>query len=261
MPLKYKVEESKFTTDVPEAQRTLYVKRDGLMFLDVDGAVDSDVHSEFRNNNRDVFRLLGVATIADAKTKLEAIKDIDPVAYGDLKKKVKDYEDGKNPKIDELVTERTKVMVADHTKVLGQRDDTIKGQAAKLQKLMIDDALTVAATAKGVLPSAIEDVKLRGRTIFRLEGDDVIAVDTMGKPMYGKDSKPLSIPEWMERLATEATHLFGENKGGGSGGGQRHPSYDKANPYSKATHNMTEQARLERDNPTLAKQLQASAQR
>lgn len=260
MPLKYKIEESKLT-EVPEAQRSLYVKRDGMLYLDVDGAVDSDVHSEFRNNNRDVLRLLGVASITDAKTKLEAIKDIDPQAYGDLKKKVKEYEDGKNPKIDELLGERTKVMVADHTKVLGQRDETIKSQGAKLQKLMIDDALTVAATAKGVLPSAIEDVKLRGRTIFRLEGDDVIAVDTMGKPMYGKDSKPLSIPEWMDRLATEATHLFGENKGGGSGSGNRNPSYDKANPYSKATSNLTEQARLERDNPALAKQLQATAQR
>src|SRR4051812_41861476 len=98
MPLKYKIEETKLA-ETPEAQRTLYVKRDGMLYLDVDGAVDSDVHSEFRNNNRDVLRILGVASIVDAKTKLEAIKDIDPVAYGELKKKVKDYEDGKAPKI------------------------------------------------------------------------------------------------------------------------------------------------------------------
>lgn len=260
MPLKYKIEEAKIT-EVPEAQRSLYVKRDGFMWLDVEGVVDSDVHSEFRNNNRDVMRILGVSDMKAAKDRLEALKDIDPAAHAELKKKIKDYEDGKAPKIDELLTERTKVMVADHGKILKQKDDALLAAVTKLQKLMIDDALTTAATSKGVLPNAIEDIKLRGRTIFRLDGDDVIAMDSMGKPMYGKDSKPLTIVEWMDRMATEAAHLFGENKGGGSGGGRNNVSYDKPNPYSRKTINLTEQARLERENATLAKQLQATAER
>lgn len=259
MPLKYKIEESKLT-EVPEAQRSLYVKRDGFLFLDVDGAVDSDVHSEFRNNNRDILRLLGVSDVATAKTRLEQLKDIDPATHAELVKKVKDYEAGKAPKIEELLSERTESMKKDYEKNTLAKDGEIKGLRTKLEKHLIDDALATAAAQKGVTPAAIEDVKLRGRSIFRLDGEEVVAVDTMGKQMYGKDGKPLSILEWMDRLATEAKHLFEPNKGGGAGGNKGTASYDKPNPYSRKTMNLTEQAKLERDNPTLAKQLQTLAQ-
>ena len=68
--------------------------------------------------------------------------------------------------------------------------------------------------------------------------------------------------EWVEALGTDAPHLFDANAGGGavgSGAGGSQRGGGQVNPWSKATLNLTEQAKIMKSNPGLAARLEASA--
>ena len=88
MPIKYKLKKE-HSADIPKELLPFYVERDGFMILDADGAVESETLAEFRDNNREFMRLLGAKNPADAKTKLERLKDIDPDAVTTLKEQLK----------------------------------------------------------------------------------------------------------------------------------------------------------------------------
>jgi hypothetical protein len=85
-----------------------------------------------------------------------------------------------------------------------------------LSKLIIDTNVQTEAIKAGVRETAVEDVLLRARTIFRVvdgravpyNGDEIV---------YGKDgTTPQGIGEWLADQATKAPHLFKETKGGGA---------------------------------------------
>lgn len=262
MPVKYKLKKE-HSTDIPKELLPFYVERDGYMILDADGAVEAESVTEYRDNNRELMRLLGsgVKNMADAKAKLERLAKIDPDEYERIKTELQTFVDGKAPKLEDMLTARTEAMKKESAKQLAEEKAKSEALAARLSKVLIDDALATAAARKGVLASAIEDVKLRGRNVFRLEHDEVTAYGVDNKPRYGKDTKPLSIDEWMDELATQATHLFNPNKGSGSGGGGgNNGGYNKPNPFSKKTRNLTEQGRLMTENPELAERLRAQAE-
>ena len=262
MPLLYRVE--KLDT-LPEAQRALYVpdtiKNTGFI-LDVPGVVEEATHAEFRNNNRELMRLLGVSDITKAREKLETLKDVDPAEYARVKNELAEIKKKGVPDLETEVTKRTGEMKTDFEKKLEKAGTEKSELQTRLAKILIDDALATAAVSKGVLGTAVEDVKLRGRGTFRVENGELVAYDVDGKTqLYGKDGKPLTIPEWMDKLGSTAGHLFEPNRGGGShGGGGGNTKYTSANPYSTKTLNRTEQARLEKVNPAQAEALKASAE-
>ncbi len=258
--IKFKLKKEN-QSDIPKELLPFYVERDGYMVLDADGAADAEHLAEFRDNNRDLMRIIGCKTITEAKTKLEKLAKVDPDEYDRINQELKTFIDGKAPKLEEMLAARTDAMKKEHAKVLTAEQDKNKALYDRLAKVLIDDALATAAASKGVLSSAIEDVKLRGRNVFKLEGDEVVAYGVDNKPRYGKDSKPLKIEEWMEGLASEAAHLFNANKGTGSGAGAGNSGgYNKPNPFSKKTRNLTEQGRLLTENPELANRLKAQAE-
>lgn len=262
MPLRYKVAKE-HKAEIPAEQLPFYVERDNALFLDVEGVCEISVMAGFRNNNSEMMRLLGVKTPEDAIAKLTTLKDIDPAEVAGLRTKIADYEAGKHPKLDELLAGRTEAMKTEHAKVVKSKDDELTATKAKLQKLMIDDALTASAIKKGVLDSAVEDVRLRGGRCFKLDGDEVVCLGADGKPRYGKGGKLMSIDEWMDETAETAKHLFKPNSGGGAGGGAgggNKGGFSGPNPYAPKTRNLTQQAVLERTNPNLAASLKQAAE-
>ena len=252
-------------SDIPAEHKALYENRNGTWFLTVEGVVDESTHSEFRNNNRALMRELNVTTMDEAIARLAELKDLDPVLYKTLKK---EFDANKNKKlvdegkIDELVVQRTEEMKKAHEKELKKRDDQIVSLTTSLEKHLIDDSIATAAASKGVRNTAVPDVKGRGRQLFKLQDGKVVAIDENGKEKFGKDGKTLSVTEWMDSLATDAPHLFEPNGGGGSGTHHRQNSgYSGKNPWSNKSINRTEQVRIKRENPTLAAQLEAEANR
>ena len=237
--------------EIPADQKPFYVEREGAWHLDAEGVVSKDKLEEFRRNNHKM------------ENELEKFKDIDPAKYRELLAAQQKAEDEKLKaagEFDKLLAQRTTAMKTDYEAKLATSEADKSKATKRLEQVLINDAISAAALEKGIRATALEDVKNRGKTVFKLDGDKVIALDEAGQQRFNTAGQPLSIKDWMDELATKAGHLFEDNRGGGTppGGGGRQPA--GTNPYKKGpTYNLTEQARLERTNAPLAKQMQAAA--
>ena len=243
---------SKYATaaEIPADQKPFYVEKDGAFILDAEGVVEKTKLDEFRNNN-----------IALQK-RLDAFNGIDPAEHKKLADAAAKAEEEKLKaagNFDKLLEARTTAMKTDYDKKLA--DETAKATVAskKLEQVLINDAISTAALAKGIKSSALPDVKNRGKVVFKLDGDKVVAIGDDGQPRFDTTGQPMTIEKWMDALATEAGHLFEDNKGGGTPPGGTGRPMTGVNPYKAATRNLTLQAQMERTNPTLAKQIQAAA--
>lgn len=191
----------------------LYVKHDdGNFYLDVTGAVSKSKLDEFRNNN------------IELKSQMEQFKDVDPKKYKELLEKEEQFD-----KIDATTEEKVKSQVADRVKKMQEDFDSklneankqLTTQSRQLEGLLIDSAVRKSATDTKVLPSAVDDVLLRARSVFKVVDGVATAEDGEGNVVYGKNgSDPLTINEWVGGLSKEAPHLFEQSAGGGSQGGR-----------------------------------------
>lgn len=196
--------------DVAEEFRKFYVQgADGAYYLAVDGAVDKAKLDEFRDTNIDLMK------------KMEAFKGIDPAKVAELlendrkiaEKKLIDAGD-----IEGLVTQRVAAMQADHKRQLGELQTKYDTNQRQLETLLIDNEVRTVATKIGVAASAVDDVLLRAKTVFKIEDGKPVAKDAQGKVIYGKDgASSLAISDWATSLKESAPHLFMSSTGGGAG--------------------------------------------
>ena len=214
MALKYEVEK---LDDVDESLRSLYTEANGKYVLAVDGVVPKQKLDEFRNNN--------IALAKERDELLQKYGDVDPELYrklADEHNKLKEKKLIDAGKVDELIEERIKAMRAS----LEQERDTYKEQLStarqRLEKMMIDNEAARLAVEMGCVDTALDDIVLRARMQFKLDGNDrAIAVDG-DKTIYGADGvTPLTIKEWMSSLTKSAPHLFKQSTGGGAAGSNR----------------------------------------
>lgn len=261
MPLKYKYTDA---TQIPAEFKSLYVQRDNVWILDADGAADATQLQEFRDNNIALLKLTGETDITKAKEKLARLKDVDPVKYKELldaaaeaeAKKLKDA-----GKIEELHRQQIEAKDAAHLKVVQAKDAENGALKKRLEILMVDDAIASACAKKGVSPEAMQDAKLRGKLIFQLDGDKVVAKEG-DKLLFDDKAQPQTIEYWLDqRLAGDCKHWAMPNRGGGAGGSTQQQKSGAANPWSTKTFNRTLQAKMSRENPELAKSMQASAEK
>lgn len=198
---------------VPVLLREFYTEQDGKFVLPVDGLVPKAKLDEFRANN---------ITLAQERDALRQQFDgIDPEKARVLLARVQAEQDKKlidAGKVDELVAQRVETMRKDFETKLSSETSKSQKLQGQLEGLLIDGAIRDVAVRVGVRPTAIEDVLLRGRSLFKLmdgkaipmQGDDV---------MYGKTGEAMSMEEWLGTLAASAPHLFEPNRGGGAAGG------------------------------------------
>jgi len=195
---------------VDQTVAALYEKTDdGKFRLDVEGAVPREKLDEFRNTNIDLLR------------KLDTFKGVDPTKYQQLlgiEKKLTDKELIEAGKVDEVVQGRIQTMKTEHEGIVNTLNEKLTTSNRQLETLLIDSAVRVKALESGVIPTAVDDVMLRAKTVFKIiDGQAIPHQD--GKPVYGKDGvSPMSVDEWITNLAKGAPHLFGSTQGGGAGG-------------------------------------------
>ena len=210
MALKYRI---KKLDDVPEAVRTLY-KADGEEFvLDAEGIVPKERLDEFRDNNI----LL--------QKQLEKLKDIDPVKHRELMELQREVEEGKllkAGKIEEVVNSRVGAM----KRALEEERDGYKTRAesseSQLSVLLIDSAVRNEALKLGVVSTALDDVVLRARTVYKMKDGAAVLHNDKGEVVFGRDGKtPMPMADWVVALKKTAPHLFASSQGGGAGGGLR----------------------------------------
>lgn len=194
---------------VDAALQPFYEKNEqGKYFLQVQGMVAKSVVDEFRTNN------------IDLSNKLKTFEGVDPKDY----KRLKDLESKFTGKPDEAAVEtevqkRVGTMKSEYEgkiKTLSESNTTMGNQ---LQTLVVDSAIRTAAIKTGVRPEAVDDVLLRGKSVFKFENGAAIPYDSKGQPIYGKDGTTHMTPEeWTGSLKKTAPHLFPQSTGSGANG-------------------------------------------
>jgi hypothetical protein len=219
MTLKVRVKD---IAEVPEALRDHYTSDNGEFVLAVDGMVPNERLREFRDNNISLKQQMDeLRTKYDGIDPEEARKSLERV------RKERDKELVDAGKFEELVAERLNAIKSGHEKEIktfaGQvkaANDEKDSLSRQLAGLVIDGAIRDAASKAGVRLAAIEDVLLRGRSLFKLQDGKAVPMDGE-RPIYGKSGDPMEISEWMSGLAEKAPHLFESSQGGGAGGSGR----------------------------------------
>lgn len=209
--------------EVEEPLRSLYVEKNGKFVLDADGVEDVTGLKNALEAQKEAER--------KARREFDELKlkigDMDPDKARAALKRMQELEDKTlldEGKVEELIATRTERMRTDH-------DNQVKGFNTKIQELetsnttlnktlsevLIDNALRAAASNLGVRATAMEDVILRGRQIWKLKD---------GKPtpfsgeqvIFGKNpNEPMSMDEWLGEMHTKAPHWFEGSNGSGSG--------------------------------------------
>lgn len=258
--MKFLIDQAAFDA-LPDALKTFYTKRDsdGKYVLQVEGAVPQDKFVEFRDNNIELKRQVdGFKSLGMTVEELQA-----------LVAKKKDIEDGKTSdgrKVAEIIEERVSAMKKTSDAAIQERDAKLAKTRAELEKLKIGGAATKKALELGLRPEAADDLVARVSNIFYLEDDGRVgAKKADGQPLYSaKTGEVLTLDEYVAELPEKAAHLFAPSTGGGgnpggNGNQRRPPGTPAINPWKKETSNLTEQGRIFRTNPDLAKRLAAEA--
>src|SRR5690606_31225728 len=149
----------------------LYEKADdGKYYLQVEGAVAKSRLDEFRDKNIELSK------------QLEKFKGVDVEEYKKLKTEVSELRAQLEKKgdrltdeqIDAMLQERTKSMKTEFENQIKERDEQIGIMTRQLESLVIDNAVREAALANDVVKTALEDVVLRAKTIFRLQDGQAV---------------------------------------------------------------------------------------
>lgn len=236
--------------EIPESLKDSYIEKDGKWVIQIEGMVDSSRLQEFRDEN---IRL---------KQEAEKFRGIDPEKYAALTAKEKDLEDGKLIKkdgFDAAVQQRVAEAKAAAEKALAEANQKAQDALAQLQKQQMAVALRDAGAKYGLRKEAAADLELRGTTTLRLVDGKLIAHDVSGTPLYDSDANPMTHEKWVEKLTKEAPHLFEPSQGAGAAGGSANGYSGGPNPFAQKSFNLTEQARITKENPAMAQRLKQAA--
>jgi hypothetical protein len=197
--------------EAPEEIRSLYVEKDGEFSLAVEGLVGKEKLDEFRVSNISLKK-----QIEDLNAKFEGV---DPDVFRELNEKAEKERTKKliaADKVDELVAERVNAAKAGFDKQYKGLEDEKRKLGIQLESLLIDNAVRDGAAKSGVRASAVEDVLLRARQVFKVVDGKAVAFDG-DKQLFGPTGDPLTVPEYITGKLTEAApHLFEPSQGGGA---------------------------------------------
>ena len=160
---------------------------------------------------------------------------------------------------DQLVTANQTAI----TTLTGEKDAEISVLRTALDGELIENALSKAITIeKGNAFFLMPHLKNQVQTVLQDGKFATHVVNPQGEQRMNDDGKPFGIADLVAEAKANETFALafpdlnsGSGKGpnAGSGGGST------VNPWKSDTKNITEQARLNRENPTLAQQMKKSA--
>lgn len=215
--LKFEVEA------VPEGLDQFYTKDEtsGKFRLAVEGVVpETEVKglkekvNTFRNDN------------ITLKRQLEELGDFEAVVGADGKV----TKDGVKNTIEGLVQNRTSKMKQDYEVALAEREKQMVSMSARLEEVLIADAVKAAALSHAVVPTGVDDVLARARRAFKVVEGKVVSTTNSGDGQ----GNPLTIETFVTALKSEAPHLFVKSEGTGQFNRSRQQN-DATNQPSRAT--------------------------
>jgi len=221
-------------TDVPEAQRSLYVQKDGKYVLDVDGVVESTMADslrgdvkKFRDTNIELLKALGASSPEDGlkraalfagidSEKLEKLKAIDPDEFDKLKQKAAKLKDKGVSDADDLEGKFKAMLDAAlapyKTQLETEKNARIAAQE-KADKALLRQVVGDKLVKAGGRPDAIDF--LMEKAPFRVDGDKVTAKENQYSS--ANPGKLIEVDEWLTIAAKEFPFAFEKSQGGGAG--------------------------------------------
>lgn len=166
-------------------------------------------------------------TLQDEMKKFEGI-DLDHVKVAsEFYEKNKDADFLKDGTVEELIEKKTSQITSDFETQINELNENLskaKDHGRTYQSLfeskVIDDGLRAEATKQGVRPEAVEDIILRGRSVFSLdENKQMEARDKEGNLAVTEDKKVLTPKNWVEGLKESSPHYWPSSEGAGAQGG------------------------------------------
>ena len=141
--------------------------------------------------------------------------------------KNKDAEFLKDGTVEELIEKKTSQLTSDFEIQINELNTNLQNAQkhgmtyqSLFESKVIDDGIREEALKSGMIPSAVEDAILRGRSIFSLDENKVIeARDSEGKLAVTEDKKVLNTKNWIESLRKTSPHYWPQSKGAGAFGG------------------------------------------
>jgi hypothetical protein len=260
MALKIKHETK---AEIPAELQPLYVERDGVWLLDVEGGfTDKAKLDEFRNANIALRKEL-----EDLTARFEGIDPTEVRKLAEDKARLEEAQALKAGEFEKVLETRLKTVKADADKQVSALASERDALNARLATIQIDQAVVTEATKRGLRPTALPDITARARNTFRLVNGVPQAFESDGQtPRAGRDGvTPLSLAEWLDTQVSDAPHLFASSAGGGatgdaSGGGANARSGAHGdNPWKTESFNLTKQGQIMKTNPALAATLKAAA--
>lgn len=243
--------------EVPEAARSLYAKtQDGKFKLEIEGMVDKAKVDEFRDTN-----IALTKKVEDMGKVLESLKGIDPAKfreYEEQARQINEKELIKKGDFETLVAQRTsamkkdledkiaaqaetiKLLEGDKTKAYGERDSYIV--ESELRKAAEHpDAGYNPGVADILLPHVMKEFTIKDGKVTRVKPD--------GTVVYGKDSNPATIHEFLADMSKDRPWMLKPSSGSGaqgnngknaaSGKTMRRADYDALSPVQQREFAVT----------------------
>jgi hypothetical protein len=235
--------------DVPETFRPLYTEKDGKAVLthvqglrsqsDID-KLNEALRKERTDHakTRDTLKPFSGLNPEEIQQKLSRFDELEAAASGKIDDK----------KIDEIVAQRLNQKISPLQMQLQERDKAIAERDAKLSELQNqiisrkrDDMVRAAANKAKVRPEAISDVELFVERVMQFdETGRLVTKNDIDGILPG-----LSVDELLKTMSKIRPHWWPESEGGGSRGGSG--GFAGKNPWSKDNWNLSEQARVVRE--------------
>lgn len=170
-------------------------------------------------------------------------------------------------KHEEWFEQRTAAMKAKFQQEIEQRDkllaETEAERDAAKQELLdyrLNQRIANDSVDVKVKPAYYVAVNKLVRDRIRLEEGEFVVYEEDGKTQsYGPRGKPMTVAELIDGLRETLPDMFEPSTGGGAGGGKS-AANGGANPWIRGPQfNITEQGRIAKANPEMAKRLKAEA--
>lgn len=218
-------------------------------FSKLDGSLKKE-----RNDHKDTkkkFEVFGDRKPEEVLAALDRIPELEAAAKGNLDEN----------KLNEMVEGRIKSKLAPlerQVTTLSKERDELKGEVdgfkGKERTRTVHDNVRDAITkAQGFQPSAVEDALMFAERMLEVnEEGKVVTRDGVGV------TPGVDATVWLSDMQQKKAHWWGPSGGGGAGG-NRGGANGGSNPWTSESWNMTEQAKLYKENPTRAAQLAKAA--
>lgn len=212
--------------EVPEAIRSFYVKdEDGEFVLEVQGSVDKKRVDEMRDTN-----IAQAKKLEDMAKVLESLKGIDPAKfreYEERDRQIQEKELIKKGDFEALVAQRTSAMKKDLEDKIAAQAETIKtleGDKTKAygerDNYIVESELRKAAEhpEAGYNPGVADILLPHVMKEFTVKDGKVTRVKPDGTVVYGKDSNPATINEFLTDMSKDRPWMLKPSSGSGARG-------------------------------------------